>query len=359
MKAVQEIKPEEYLLTYEAKGLTPLFEDFFVQDYLTEGIVLGSEEVTREYMGRHAMKEMNEAGTELYASEEDVRGLALAFKNAVTEAGALAARLKEDAPLKSIELDEVFALFAATMHTYSYFDHSYTDTAFGMPETVAALGFLEEERNGMREGFNDVFWKTDGCFQSLIKKLAADSGVSEDDVRWHTRSEAARLPEGKRIDAKHIAGRKRAFAFHKEEQDTVFFEGGDAKLLIARFETTDVGELVTVLKGQTVNGKGIIRGVVRVLTVDYADFKNTTIAMEAMQEGEILVAPFTAPELMPACRKAAAIITDVGGMLSHAGITARELGIPCIVGTGNASKVFKTGDTVEVDTGKGTVTILK
>jgi pyruvate,water dikinase len=61
---------------------------------------------------------------------------------------------------------------------------------------------------------------------------------------------------------------------------------------------------------------------------------------------------------MPALRKAAAVVTDVGGMLSHAVITARELDIPCIVDTKNGSKVLKDGDVVEVDAGKGIVTIL-
>jgi len=56
---------------------------------------------------------------------------------------------------------------------------------------------------------------------------------------------------------------------------------------------------------------------------------------------------------MLACRKAAAIVTDEGGITSHAAIISRELGIPCIVGTGIATKVFKDGDRITVDADKG------
>jgi pyruvate,water dikinase len=68
-----------------------------------------------------------------------------------------------------------------------------------------------------------------------------------------------------------------------------------------------------------------------------------------MVKGEILVTEFTAPELISACRKAKAIVTDIGGLLSHAAIVSRELNIPCLVGTHNAAKILKTGDEVAID----------
>ena len=62
---------------------------------------------------------------------------------------------------------------------------------------------------------------------------------------------------------------------------------------------------------------------------------------------------------MPAIQKAKAIITDVGGLLCHAAIVSRELGIPCVVGTKKATKVLNDGDLVEVDANKGIVRKLK
>ncbi|MEI7765320.1 MAG: PEP/pyruvate-binding domain-containing protein [bacterium] len=74
--------------------------------------------------------------------------------------------------------------------------------------------------------------------------------------------------------------------------------------------------------------------------------------------GEILVTGMTRPEFLPYIQKASAIITDVGGMLCHAAVTARELKIPCIVGTNNATKILKNGDIVEFDTNKGIIKII-
>jgi len=60
-----------------------------------------------------------------------------------------------------------------------------------------------------------------------------------------------------------------------------------------------------------------------------------------------------------AMKKAAAIVTDVGGITSHAAIVSRELQIPCVIGTGNATKIIKDGDRVEVDANNGFVKLLK
>ena len=63
----------------------------------------------------------------------------------------------------------------------------------------------------------------------------------------------------------------------------------------------------------------------------------------------------TSPEYIFVMRKAVAIITDAGGLTCHAAIVSRELGIPCIVGTKIATKIFKTGDLIEVDANTGII----
>lgn len=78
-----------------------------------------------------------------------------------------------------------------------------------------------------------------------------------------------------------------------------------------------------------------------------------------MKEKDILVSFATNPNLMPAIRKAAAIVTDEGGLTCHAAIVSRELGIPCVVGTKIVTQILKDGDKVEVDARKGIVKKLK
>lgn len=92
---------------------------------------------------------------------------------------------------------------------------------------------------------------------------------------------------------------------------------------------------------------GVASGTVRVLDSPKEGAK--------LREGEILVTSRTAPDWVPLMRRAAAIVTDSGGMTSHAAIVSRELGIPCIVGTREATRVLQDGMAVTVDAREGTV----
>ena len=92
---------------------------------------------------------------------------------------------------------------------------------------------------------------------------------------------------------------------------------------------------------------GIASGKVRVLeTPDQGD---------RLQEGEILVAQMTNPDWLPTIRRAAALVTDTGGMTCHAAIVARELGVPCVVGTRTGTRDLHDGTTVTVDGARGEV----
>jgi len=77
-----------------------------------------------------------------------------------------------------------------------------------------------------------------------------------------------------------------------------------------------------------------------------------------VQDGEILVAPVTAPSWGPIFGKIRATVTDIGGMMSHAAIVCREYGMPAVTGTGTASAEIRTGQRLRVDGNTGTVTLL-
>ena len=77
---------------------------------------------------------------------------------------------------------------------------------------------------------------------------------------------------------------------------------------------------------------------------------------DRLEPGEILVAHVTSPDWVPAMRRAAALVTDGGGMTCHAAIVSRELGVPCVVGTRDATTVLRDGEVVTVDGARGLVT---
>jgi pyruvate, water dikinase len=142
-------------------------------------------------------------------------------------------------------------------------------------------------------------------------------------------------------------------------QDTewTFNEKGKAWMLQSRPVTTAVGEAVDAgwvdERGrELVHGLGAApgeaSGPVRVIgALEMAG---------ALEDGEILVTHMTAPDWVPLMRRAAAIVTDSGGMTCHAAIVSRELGIPCVVGTSEATKILREGELVTVDAGAGVIT---
>jgi pyruvate, water dikinase len=94
---------------------------------------------------------------------------------------------------------------------------------------------------------------------------------------------------------------------------------------------------------------GRVEGVARVV-LDAADLAD-------VQPGDVLVTRVTAPSWGPVFDRAAAVVTDIGGMMSHAAIICREYGLPAVTGTGGATAAIATGDRVIVDGDAGTVTI--
>jgi len=115
------------------------------------------------------------------------------------------------------------------------------------------------------------------------------------------------------------------------------------------FKPHAIDKGIRILKGLAVS-PGLVIGKARVVI--------NTSSKEKVRPGEILVAPFTDPGWTPYFMTAAAIVVDMGGLLSHGSIVAREYGIPAVVNVGPATKIIKTGQTLEVDGGQGTVKLL-
>ena len=92
---------------------------------------------------------------------------------------------------------------------------------------------------------------------------------------------------------------------------------------------------------------GVVSGTVRIVhKLDHLD---------QVQEGDVMVTEMTMPDMVPAMKRAAGIVTDEGGMTSHAAIISRELGVPAVVGTGNGTRLLNDGQNVTLDGDKGTV----
>ncbi|GAB7013904.1 pyruvate, water dikinase [Halolamina salina] len=122
-------------------------------------------------------------------------------------------------------------------------------------------------------------------------------------------------------------------------------DDGDADIEEER-ETENEGEGDVLLRGLGAS-PGVVAGEVRVVTeLDQLD---------KVGDGDILVTEMTMPDMVPAMKRAAGIVTDEGGMTSHAAIVSRELGVPAVVGTGSGSRELVDDQVVTIDGDRGTV----
>ena len=157
------------------------------------------------------------------------------------------------------------------------------------------------------------------------------------------------LLEQNKIDTKIFQQRREAVLVIHTIGGYEVFSGALAKEIhnaLSEKEENDVKEFKGMVACQ-----GKVTGTVKIVQKIH-DLINVS-------SGDVLVASMTRPEMVVAMKKAVAIVTDEGGITSHAAVVSRELKIPCIIGTKIATKVLRDGDHVEVDAIKGIVRKLK
>lgn len=192
-----------------------------------------------------------------------------------------------------------------------------------------------------------------GCYalEHLHREIARRLNLSLKQVRFMADWEVA--PALRRGSfSEHVLNERIKFSvYYQHGLKGVIYTGKKAKQFLShvRIEKEKI-ERTDQLAG-TCACPGMVKGVVKII--------NSPDQMGKMNQGDVMVAHTTFPALVPAMKKAAAIITDDGGITCHAAIVARELKTPCVVGTKVATKILKDGDRVEVDADKGIVKILQ
>ncbi|TAN33097.1 hypothetical protein EPN28_03320 [Patescibacteria group bacterium] len=189
------------------------------------------------------------------------------------------------------------------------------------------------------------FYALDKILREVAKRLL----ISIRQARYFLPQEVPSAIRSGQCDADELNERWKYSLLYVDANGSKFIVGEEAryvmsKMNMAREEEVDLS--VQELRGQTAV-PGAAKGKVTIV--------NTIEDMKKMVSGNVLVSEMTIPEIVAAMKKASAIVTDMGGIVCHAAIVSRELGIPCVIGTKIATKVFRDGDMVEVDATKGIV----
>jgi phosphohistidine swiveling domain-containing protein len=246
--------------------------------------------------------------------------------------------LEEAKDMKAFEKPDSSALKEQKEELFKKYEFSEKEKLW-LQWAEVLTGWQDDRKRNM---FRAVF-----ATDTILKEISKRYKVELKDLHYLLPSEIAEALKNKTVE-KIAAERRQGCIFVKRLGKVELFGKEDfLEFEKASKEDENHEEILTGMSASL----GTVTGPVKICT--------TIESLEKVKEGDILVASMTRPEFVTAMQKAAAIVTDEGGILSHAAIVSRELGIPCVVGTKNATKVLKDGDIVEVKANHGSVRKLK
>lgn len=216
---------------------------------------------------------------------------------------------------------------------------------------IAEGTYLNEFRKG-------VFSKISLNFRPILEKIAKMCGATNwRDCYFMTPDEMISVLDDKSISLSELKLKRKIAVIVRIDDNTLILEGQEAKFLwektkmiIGANKNDIVVNTQKIIKGISAN-KGCVKGVARLILTPQ-DFDN-------LKRGEILVTTMTSVDFITVMERAAAFVTNEGGITSHASIVAREMNKPCVIGTKIATQILKDGDYVEVDADNGVVKILQ
>lgn len=202
----------------------------------------------------------------------------------------------------------------------------------------------------------DVFNQAGFVARPFLKEIAKRLGISFEELIYLTADEVSACLQKGRIEKNllsRIGQRKVAFGALLYNNKLSAFEGSDIEEFKKQQKIVDAQDIMPAegLRGM-IASPGKVVGKVRIVDMDKK-------GLSQVEKGDILVTSMTTPDFVPAMEKAAAFVTNEGGITCHAAIVSREMKKPCIIGTKIATKVLRDGDLVEVDSDKGIVRIIK
>lgn len=350
-----------YELTFKVSGLGFLFCDILISGFAYLSPLFTSKESDfRQYFTNEKMQYAAKEGYRWLSQPDGFIAYQSDFEIFNQSARSELNRIFGSKSLTPSSVDECFQIMAKFLNMYSRMDFQFTNLTYTYidenPVIRTNLELLSQFKDVARLWINEIAIDSDSAFVKCVAKLSEQFGIETRTVELYKTSEIASLFHGSFVPEEVLRDREKSYTIYIQAGQRVYLTGDESLTFIGQVSEAESKMDRSALVGQVANkGDDIVSGTVRIINVNYADLAAMEQQINEMKEGEILVAEFTAPELMLACRKARAIVTDLGGMLSHAAIVSRELGIPCLVGTQSATKALATGDRITIDFNHGTI----
>lgn len=349
-------KFDNYLRLFEINDMPFFVNDTLLKNYKNLNcLVTYRHEVWTCFIPKTMVEVTSRDGLELYSNTEKFEQYKQDFDKYKKQSVKLFSHLVEKEELETADINSFINEINLLHWFYLRTEFFYTDEAFRQSANKEAikhnLKSLDYVKNSGRKHLNKVFFGNNSWIRQFFLVLSKQHAINETDLWQYTQQEICNVPKSKPSKST-LKERQGSYFVRATTNKTTYTFRTEADELISRFLSAE--EAKQEIKGIVAN-RGIVTGPVKIITYGYNDFDTLHQKIAAMNEGDVLVAETTSPELIVACHKAAAIVTNQGGLLSHAAIISRELRIPCIVGTGDATELLRDGETVEVDANSGVV----
>jgi phosphoenolpyruvate synthase/pyruvate phosphate dikinase len=233
---------------------------------------------------------------------------------------------------------------------YSKTEFFYTDSLFSTQQTEKErkklLKIVEKVKNPWREFFNKLLFWEQSMLNQVLTKISLQTNIEKELLYLSTLEEIVWYVNNSKPDNEILKNREKGYVIKWNGESIELFYGNIASEYSKNFYNKSKNE--KILKWRIAN-PGKAKWKVKIFKYNFKTFDSLNKIIESMDKWDILVAETTSPELILACQKAWAIITNQWWMMSHAAIISRELKIPCIVWVDNATDILKDWMMIEVN----------
>ena len=361
-----KIDPGDYQLLFRVANFksTCLVSDFLIRGSLNlaDPLAVNHQGSWLFYIKKEKLQLLERRGYSLFKSKSKFDNYSNNFRKYISYTRDNILRTYNKIP-KKLEKSDFVDLVRHLQKFWYYYgltEYVYHDYAYNHAskiEDVITLHNLELLGDLKAEGRKiwDSYVPDGGLVLNILTYFSEKYLYHPDDAKYLFTSELIKLFDDYVPSKKFIQQRKEGYAVYKIKGNIYHPTYTNALIVSKTFfqhEQNIASGQSDVIKG-TIANKGKVTA--KAIITPMYNIKDAIKISKTMEKGSVIVAQSTNPDLTVLLNKAGAIVTDQGGMLSHAAIVAREMNIPCIVGTRNATKIFKTGDVIEVDAYNGIV----
>ncbi|HRY82108.1 MAG TPA: PEP-utilizing enzyme [Candidatus Moranbacteria bacterium] len=299
-------------------------------------------------------------GIKIYSSEKRYKKYSEEFRKSVDYGNKIfVARFGK--PIKKLtkkQFQEAFNYLQKFWYLYGMSEFPYQDMAYKKAEKEnnkamkRRLNLAGEYKFTARKLMNKFFFKK-GVIENLVSYVSNNILESKNGADYLFIEELLKTFDGWRPNKKLMQERSKCYSATSINGELIIFSYKKAIKLNKEFteykDTNMIGGIVAS------PGRAIGRAIISPMLDDDKAIEKIN---KKMKKGDILIAETTSPDTLMLCNKAAAIVAEQSGLLSHAAVVSRERKIPCVIQVTNSTKIIKNGDLVEVDANKGIVRIL-